>query len=293
MNARLIHNIINISIISIGKVFFLQGKTVRAVVIKTRSASAKGPKRTSAKKKMRSTSVPVERKENIYESGDCSPSQPTCSKVFTVPRSRPKSFISVRSKTRKEGTLKLKPNVGNEKSKSITNLKSASSLHCLAKQKIKANTSSKLQTIKEKQSKARSSESDDSGRIKLREICFIKSSEGKRMIAKYKTKSDRKGSEDNLIVAWDNGNHPQVYSHKTRGSDVQDLKPFGDDAGPSKNGPFRVHNFAKFTPVKPVKSAKPNKKRSKRPLRRLTSASDSSAKKDKLKKRKILKSQTT
>lgn len=265
----------------------LQGKSVRGVVIKTRSTSAKGPKRITSKT-MRSTSVPIERKENIYENREAINTQPSCSNVVNVSRARPKSFTNIRSKMRKEAGSKLKSATSNEKSKSTTNVRPVQSV---PRQKLKVDVTSKLQTIKEKQPKSKTNESDETtsmnNRLKLREICFIKGSEGKRMIAKYKGKSDdpKSGSEDNLIVAWDHANNPQVFSHKTKGPGIQDIKPLVPDAGPSKVGVFRVHNFAKSTSTK--------NKRNKRPLRRLTTATEAPTKMDKLKKRKILKSQTT
>lgn len=115
-------------------------------------------------------------------------------------------------------------------------------------------------------------------RIKLREICFVKSSEGKRVIAKYKTEDDiGEDMDDSLIVAWDSRNNAQLFSHKGKAmTSTQTEAP--------RKGAFRVHNFAKTT----ISS---RNKKIKRPLRRITT--DISVKVDKLKKRRILKAAPT
>lgn len=120
----------------------------------------------------------------------------------------------------------------------------------------------------------KSQRSQNSERIKLREICFVKGVDGKRVIAKYKTEDNSdEGMDDSLIVSWDKSNNAQVFTHKGNAPAVTAQEA-------NRKGTFRVHNFAKTT------IASRNKK-IKRPLRRITT--DISIKVDKLKKRKILK----
>uniref|UniRef100_A0A1Y1L9X4 tubulin-glutamate carboxypeptidase n=1 Tax=Photinus pyralis TaxID=7054 RepID=A0A1Y1L9X4_PHOPY len=251
-----------------------QGKSLRGAVLKTRSPSIRDAKRIMVKAVHSTSVVPVERKENICASSPRNSSQPSCSNIVTVPRPRPKVlFDSTRSKSRKESTLKLKGNTTVEKSKSASNVKHSQSRHNATKLK-----SVKLDAIKEKEQKGTNTENPS--RLKLHEICFLKGTEGKRMIAKYKGKCDgRKGSDSDLIVQWDSHNAAQVFSHKVKGYGIKALPSLGGDPGPTK-GLFRVYNFSKS-------------KKSKRPLRRLASSNDVPTKIDKHKKRRTLKGQTS
>ncbi|KAF5274442.1 hypothetical protein FQR65_LT04358 [Abscondita terminalis] len=208
-------------------------------------------------KAVRSTNVvPIERKENVYALEGTYPSKPTCTNRITVPRLRTKTTLTnVKNKATKETTSAVKENA-NVKSKSTSTLKLITSKSV---SKLKPN---KLGDIK----KAESSTNDDN-------------TKGKTMIAKYKGKVDgKKGSDADLVVEWDNYNNTQVFSHKTKGF----VPPSSFDFTCNKNL-FRVYNFSKT--VKP--------KKVKRPLRRLTTGTDASAKIEKLKKRKLLKSQKT
>ncbi|XP_030758911.1 cytosolic carboxypeptidase-like protein 5 isoform X2 [Sitophilus oryzae] len=109
-----------------------------------------------------------------------------------------------------------------------------------------------------------------SSELHLREICFIKSTEGgKTMIAKYKNKEGEE-FDDSLVVSWDApSSKATVFSHKTRASSAPHYSMVGSSSepGPSKpqQGVFRVHNFAKTcSKVKLKKQA----------LRRLSSATE-------------------
>lgn len=251
-----------------------QGKSLRGAVLKTRSPSIRDAKRIMVKAVHSTSVVPVERKENICASSPRNSAQPSCSNSITVPRPRPKVlFDSTRSKSRKESTLKLKGNATVEKSKSASNIKQSQSRHNATKMK-----SVKLDAIKEIEQKGTTTERKS--RLKLHEICFLKGTEGKRMIAKYKGKCDgKKGSDSDLIVQWDSHNSAQVFSHKVKGYGIKALPSLGGDTSTAK-GVFRVYNFSKT-------------KKNKRPLRRLASSTDVPIKIDKHKKRRTLKGQTS
>lgn len=229
---------------------------------------------------MRSTSVPIERKENIYEHSDIVIPQPSCSNVVPVPKHRPKSFSMARTKIRKDSTLKLKGNLANEKTKANGNVRNATQNSSFqSKQKLKIDLTSKLQTIKEKsKGKSTAGNEDAKSRPKLQDISFVKSSESKRVITKIKKDIGEEKKEDDLSVWNDHGDN-QVFSNKTK-----DFQLIGNQAGTSRTN-VRINNYAKASSVK--------LKRSKRPLRRLTTATDAPIKIDKLKKRKIVKNQLT
>ncbi|KAK5650757.1 hypothetical protein RI129_001786 [Pyrocoelia pectoralis] len=231
-----------------------QGKSLRGVVLKTRSSSIRDVKRIIPKAVHSTGVVPIERKENICSSSHNYPAQPSCShNILAVPRSRPKLYNATKSKFRKESTLKLKGNTTPEKPKLSSNVvKNSQSRHSTPKLK-----SAKIDVIKEKEQKGTNTE--NLSRLKLHEICFLKGTEGKRMIAKYKGKCDgKKGSDSDLIIQWDNHNKAQVFSHKVKGYGIKTLPSLGGDAGPPKSL-FRVYNFSKSKKTK---------------LRRLSSATD-------------------
>lgn len=198
--------------------------------VKSRSTAVKTTSIIKTGKRIRAKAVrSVERKENIYDSGNATDnalSQPSCSSAtFLVP----------------------------------------------AKLQADNNTEEKATTIA---ATKKSQRAQNLERIKLREICFVKGVDGKRVIAKYKTEDNSdEGMDDSLIVSWDKSNNAQVFAHKGKTPAVTAQEA-------SRKGTFRIHNFAKTT------IASRNKK-IKRPLRRITT--DISIKVDKLKKRKILK----
>lgn len=103
--------------------------------------------------------------------------------------------------------------------------------------------------------------------LHLREICFIKNQEGKTMIAKYKNKESEE-FDDSLVVSWDAPtSKATVFTHKSRILSAPHLihNKSPSEPGTSKQGMFRIHNFAKNT----LKS-----KFKKQTLRRLVSATE-------------------
>lgn len=265
--------------------FSLQGKSVRAVVIKSRSTSAKAAKTSSTPKKSskssRSTSVPVDRKENVIEFVP----QPCCSHTSSVASSISIGIQRIKPGLRPNKAANLRNRVKNLKTSNSAEKSNAKSSRTVPvplnnKQKIKVDITTKLQTTKDSRQSKRSKEEND--RVQLREICFIKDNEGKKVIAKY-NKTDKEMCEDNLIVAWNAGNaNPQVFSQKAPLIPNFLAGKIIDEAGPSKKGMFRVHNFSKNTSFAKTK-------RNKRNLRRLAGNTDSSGKIDKVKKRKKIK----
>lgn len=249
----------------------LQGKTVRAVVTKTRSASIKNtPKKLGNKiNRLQPKKIPIERKENISFQHH-SASQPCCS------HSSSSSTSSLRAR-RVEKTIvaRQKPKKGTEKSNKMSQRNSQSASAVKQKQ---------MASNKEKKTKRPESETDTK-RIQLREICFVKDAEGgKKVIAKYKSaKKEDETVENNLVVAWNNSSSsPKVFSNRVFASPPALTVP--TEAGPSRHGAFRVHNFRRPFP---------NIKRNQRMLRRLSSTTDSTSKIDKLKKRKKIKGKIT
>lgn len=267
---------------------FVQGKPVRPVYIKTRSAGAV-VKKTA--KGVRSASVPIERKENIaFPSNDTLLTQPSCSHTSrqgVIPHTRTiRSGKTLKPKMKRDG-FRFKSSPHEKPSKSINHIMhNMQNTNCLVRQRLKIDSTTKLNTIKEKKLKPKcgGTSETDLDRVQLREICFVKDGDGKKVIAKY-TSSESKSEDydDNLIVSWDPSSaHPTVFSQK---QSVQTLIPSKslNEPGCSKQGGFRVHNFAR--------SGSFNKnKRSKRPLRRLAASADQNPKTDKLKKRKKAKS---
>lgn len=249
----------------------LQGKTVRAVVTKTRSATIKNtPKKLGNKiNRLQPKKVPIERKENVSFQHH-SASQPCCSHSSS-------SSTSSHRVRRVEKTLvaRQKPKKVTEKSNKTNQRNSQSSGP--AKQK---------QIVLNKDKKIKRPESEtDSKRIQLREICFVKDAEGgKKVIAKYQSaKKEEETVENNLVVAWNNNSSsPKVFSNRVFTSPPAIAVP--TEAGPSRHGAFRVHNFRRPFP---------NIKRNQRMLRRLSSTTDNTNKIDKLKKRKKIKGKLT
>lgn len=264
----------------------LQGKTVRAVIIKTRSSRVKAASKKLCKS-TRSTSVAVERKENIaFHSADVMKSQPSCSRVHCKTASQHshsgnRAGKLVRPKLKRESG-KFKSTGSEQKPKSTGHISHMQNMSSSARQRLKMDVASKLQTIKEKGSKMKIAEKQtDSDRVQLREICLIKGNEGKKVIATYKSES-ADVPDENLIVSWDpSGNHPKVFSQKQTVSNITPSKS-SNEAGPSRQGTFRVHDFTKSGSLTKVK-------RNKRTLRRLTTPAEPPVKMEKLKKRKKIK----
>lgn len=262
----------------------LQGKTVRAVIIKTRSSRIKAASKKLCKGS-RSTPVPIERKENIaLHSANVKTSQPSCSRmhcISTLQHSHPgnRTGKSVRPKLKREN-LRYKSSASDKQSKSASPITQNASSS--ARQRLKGSVTSKLQTFKEKNTKMKTTEKQtDSDRIQLREICLIKENDRKKVIAKYKSEKPDM-PEENLIVSWDPcTSHAQVFSEKQT---VQSFIPSksSNEAGPSKQGAFRVHNFTRSSSFTKIN-------RNKRTLRRLTATAEPPVKLEKLKKRKKIK----
>lgn len=259
--------------------FLLQGKTVRAVIIKTRSSSAKTTMKKTFKGS-RSTSVPIDRKENIaFHSKETSAAQPSCSHVhhsLDKPPTRPVRLNKVtRPKSKRDGQ-KRKGLSGNDKQ-----LKAGNTVQN-AKQRPKTETCTRIRSIKDANKKPPFEQSVSTSRIQIQEICFVKGSEGKKVIAKYKREDAPIAScSENLIVSWDaTSSHAQVFSEKESCLDIMG-KPLRDAATSNKQqSSFRVHNFARTNSNMKIK-------RSKRNLRRLTTApTESPSKMEKVKKRK-------
>ncbi|KAG5898456.1 hypothetical protein JTB14_015465 [Gonioctena quinquepunctata] len=228
---------------------FSQGKSSR--VIKTRPIVAKP---NLKKPKLRGGIIPLDRKENLNQPS-CSKSGPRLNKCFKV-------------KSRKDLTLKIK-NSTSEKSKSFIKAKKVASP--VTVQKSKLSIATKLPTAKEKPKEADG--------VRLREICFVKNNEGKRVIAKY----DNKDFDDSLVVSWDNStNKPQLFTHKSRVSSAPSFglnKAFSEPGTSRQVGVgIRAHNFAK---------GNSSKTKLKKNLRRLASTTDVLGKMDKKKKKKI------
>lgn len=151
--------------------------------------------------------------------------------------------------------------------------------NCLVKQRLKADTATKLGPIKEKTAKMKRGTSEtDLDKVQLREICFVKDGEGKTVIAKYtSSESKSEGCDDNLIVSWDaSSSHATVFSQKQT---VRSCVPSKSSVEPgcSKQGAFRVHNFTRTNSFT---------KRGKRSLRRLVTSVEQTPKAEKMKKRK-------
>lgn len=220
-----------------------------------KATSKKIPNKTN---RLQSKKIPIEKKENVsFPPNEPLTVQPCCSHSssgsISSQRSRSADIPTSRqtkSKSNIEKTTKI------EKSKSNQNSST-----------IKGKTT---QLQKEKKKKT---ESDDTKRLQLREICFVKYPEGgKKVIAKYKTEKST-ASDNNLIVAWDpNNTQAQVFSNQVFPT---------DGAGTSKQSSFRVHNFRR-----PVS----RNIRGQKILRRLSAGgTDNSSKITKIKKRKPIK----
>lgn len=157
--------------------------------------------------------------------------------------------------------------------------------NCLVRQRLKTDTACKLNMNKEKKNKPKQGTSEQElDRVQLREICFVKDGEGKKVIAKYgSSQSKNEMCDDNLIVSWDSSNaKPTVFSQKET---IQAFIQSKTAAQPScsRQGAFRVHNFSRNNVYN-------KSKRNKRTLRLLAANADQTPKADKLKKRKKAKS---
>ncbi|XP_076251015.1 cytosolic carboxypeptidase-like protein 5 isoform X1 [Rhynchophorus ferrugineus] len=174
--------------------------------------------------------IPVERKEN----------QPSCS----TSRSSTKLNRPFKAKNRKEQSLKAKNAAGGMDKRSRV-------------------------TVKPVKKSPEVKEAVGGSELHLREICFIKSTEGKTMIAKYKNKEGEE-FDDSLVVSWDAPtSKATVFSHKSRALSAPHFArnvAASSEPGTSKQqGVFRVHNFSKTcSKVKLKKQA----------LRRLSSAAE-------------------
>ncbi|KAK9707890.1 hypothetical protein QE152_g27559 [Popillia japonica] len=284
-----------------------KGKSVRAVVIKSRSTSAKTPLNVILAKKpaksSRSTSVPIDRKENMIEFVP----QPCCSHTSSAA-----SSISIGAQRMKPG---LRPNKTANLRNRAKNLKASNSAEKTGtakgsrpisiasnKQRLKVDLGSKFAANKETKLGGGQKSKEENDRVQLREICFIKDNEGsKKVIAKY-NKTDKDPVEDNLIVSWDAGSsNAQVFAQKSPIPTFLTAKILDepgtpiptfltakilDEPGTSKKGAFRVHNFSKNTSYSKAK-------RNKRSLRRLAGNTDGSGKIEKVKKRKKMKPKVT
>lgn len=189
--------------------------------------------------------VPVERKENLVCHNALS--QPSCSK------STSKLVRPIKSKSRKD-LLKNKNVTANK-------LKGRSSTV----------NESKLAAVEPCQSDSTKQKSEE--HLRLREICFIKNTEGnKTIIAKYNKESEE--FDDSLVVSWDGPtSKATVFTQKTR------VNKSPSEPGTSKQGTFRIHNFTK----NPIGKSKLLKKQT---LRRLASATEM-GKIDRKKKKKL------
>lgn len=128
-----------------------------------------------------------------------------------------------------------------------------------------------------------STESDSSRGVQLSEICFIKSNEGKTVIAKYKSKDQQ--ADDKMVVSWNsNGGSAQIFTQKGRVNSAPSLPSYlatQPEPGCSKQGLFRVHHFGR--------NATFYKAKKKNSLRRLASATESISKVEKKKIKKLKK----
>ena len=224
------------------------------------------PKRSF--KSTRPTSVPVDRKENIV-SDQVSP-QASCSYIKTLAGQptfdlqndkaviRPNKCI-VKNRLKKDAVARIKSGItGGRQGKTNPQV--------TAKQKLRVDLASKFQSARE--NPLRHDNSDQKDRVQLREICFIKDGEGKKVIAKYKSDSVSK-SEENLVVSWDTAcTSAQVFSQK------QSIPNFIAPRAGKKSSGYRVHTFAR---------GQTKGKRIKRNLRRL-GTEDGASKLDKVSK---------
>lgn len=252
----------------------LQGKPLRPVFLKTRSSTAVTKK---ASKGPRSATVPVERKENVavaFPSNESLLTQPSCSHAIRHPRpARPNKTL--RPKMKRDG-YRFK----NDKARSVNHIMhNMQNTNCLIRQRLKA---AEAAPAKEKIPPKAKCPAVAEGEIQLREICFLKDGEGKKVIAKYSSSEGKSDAcDDNLIVSWDpSGAHPTVFSQKQPLQSFASPGKGSNEPGCSRQGAFRVHNFARSG------SFNKNVKRSKRSLRRLAASADQAPKSEKLKKRK-------
>lgn len=223
----------------------------------SRLSLRKLPKQIGSKMRAANLVVPVERKENLVCHSALS--QPSCSKS-TSKLARP-----IKSKSRKDLSLKNKN---------------------LSPNKLKGRgpivNESNLASVEPGQSDSTKQKNEE--HLRLREICFIKNTEGnKTIIAKYKNNKESEEFDDSLVVSWDAPtSKATVFTQKTRVTSaprfVQNKSP--SEPGTSKQGTFRIHNFTKNHPLGKSKLLK------KQTLRRLASATEL-GKIDRKKKKKL------
>lgn len=220
------------------RILLLQGKPTRNSKIRP-TVPKPALKRTKA--------IPLGRKENLTQTSN---------------KSSIRLNKCLKAKSRKDLTLKSK-NTSLDKSKSLAKTKKSSN-PVLNPQKVRLELGSKLQNVKEKHTKEGES-------VHLREICFIKSDEGKTVIAKYENDQ----FDDSLVVSWDKSSKAHLFTHKARVSSAPPYLKNLSEPGTSNQGVVRVHNFSKNV----------SKTKTKKTLRRLASAADVLGKIDKKKKK--------
>jgi len=270
-----------------------QAKT-RPPIVKTRSLSKPAPRKLISVKRTLITGTAALKKEKTQPSasGGCGGGesfrkdanqmtmerliQPSCSHVSSSTASSANAKIRGSKSTksisnRARMVMSNRPNTGSNTG--VDHIaKNIQNTGLLVKNKLK-------QTDKSAVAK---STTDD--KVKLTEICFIKDTDGKKVIATYHNEGNNDGN-DNLIVSWNPGtSNPQVYtgpSHKPRRNSMLNA------SGTTKRL-IRAHTFQKgslsLSKVAKVKTAK----RSKRSLFMHLSTTDT-GKKFRGKKAKIIK----
>lgn len=169
----------------------------------------------------------------------------------------------LKAKSRKDLTLRSKNSSSLDKAKTMVKAKKTNTV--LNPHKVKLDLNAKVPSTKEKLPK-------DGESVHLREICFIKNDEGKRVIAKY----DNDHYDDSLVVSWDKTSKAHLFTHKTRVSSAPAYLKNISEPGTSNQGVVRVHNFSKNSI---------SKSKVKKNLRRLASAADVLGKIEKKKKK--------
>ncbi|XP_071055332.1 cytosolic carboxypeptidase-like protein 5 [Onthophagus taurus] len=231
-----------------------QGKGKNAVKSRSLSTKATPIQKRLLKNTIRSTSVPANRVKDKLGPKEFEDEHPSCShaesdvsitcttskkgnKVITTARQNNAAFTRVRKE------IQSKMNRPNEvKSKGIQAPLNRSKAP-KPEQKLK------LKSVQEPKSE------DEGNRVQLKEICFIKDGEGKKVIAKYNKTDSSPLIEDNLIVAWNGANsQAQVFSQKS----IMPKYLTGDPGTSRGPGIFRVHNFTKPNPF--LKGPKRNKR---------------------------------
>ncbi|CAG9858764.1 unnamed protein product [Phyllotreta striolata] len=227
------------------------------------------PKPLLRKTKVRSAPpIPLDRKENVQAS-----SSKTGLK-FNKFKAKLRKDLTLKSKNSAE---KLKPSPGKATKKAPPPLAAAAAPK-------KPSTEQRQRAADDDAAVAAAAPPLDKPKdegVQLKEIRFIKNSEGKAVIAKY----DTKDYDDSLVVAWErNASQGQLFTRSSRVSSAPQFQ-FGNkitfsEPGTSRQiGGFRVHNFTK----------PPSKTKLRKNLRRLASAADILGKVDKKNAKKKLK----